>query len=116
MRMRRIRNIGIIGVGGVGGYFGGKLCSLLHNSSDYSIFFVARGEHLRAIQKAGLRLDSETDGELVCKPSLATDDFLKLPPLDLCLLCVKEFDLAPALFSLKPHIGNGTVLLPLLNG
>jgi 2-dehydropantoate 2-reductase len=114
--MRRIGNIAVVGVGGVGGYFGGKLCRLLHDGGDCSVFFVARGEHLQAIRKSGLILDSETDGEVVCKPSLATDDFLKLPPLDLCLLCVKEFDLAPALSSLRPLIGNETVLLPLLNG
>lgn len=116
--MRRIRNIGIIGVGGVGGYFGGKLCRLLHNDDDdgCSVSFVARGEHLQAIQQSGLLLSSESDGEFVCKPSLATDDFQKLPPLDLCLICVKQFDLAPALCRLQPIVGDETIIIPLLNG
>ena len=41
---------------------------------------------------------------------------LELPPLDLCLICVKEFDLAPALSRLEPLVGDKTIVLPLLNG
>lgn len=111
-----IRTIGIIGVGGVGGYFGGKLCRLPQRDGGASISFMARGEHLRVIQESGLLLTSESDGELVCRPSLATDDFRRLPPLDLVLICVKEFDLSAALAGLAPLIGNKTILLPLLNG
>lgn len=111
-----IRTIGIIGVGGVGGYFGGKLCRLPKKDNGASISFVARGEHLRVIQESGLLLTSESDGELVCRPSLATDDFRRLPPLDLCLICVKEFDLSDALARLAPVIRDETILLPLLNG
>lgn len=111
-----IKSIGIIGVGGVGGYFGGKLCHLLQTAEGRNISFVARGGHLQAIQDFGLLLSSESDGELVCKPSLATDDFRRLPPLDLCLLCVKEFDLPAALSSLEPRIHAESIVLPLLNG
>jgi len=109
-----IKNIGVIGVGGVGGYFGGKLCH--QTGSGANICFVARGEHLRAIQQSGLLLSSESDGDLVCRPSLATDDFRRLPPLDLCLICVKEFDLPAVLSQLAPLVGDETVVLPLLNG
>lgn len=113
---KTIVKIGIIGVGGVGGYFGGKLCRLQQCDTGASISFVARGEHLRAIQESGLLLSSESDGDLVCRPSLATDDFRRLPPLDLCLICVKEFDLPAALAGLAPFIRDDTILLPLLNG
>lgn len=111
-----MNQIGVIGVGGVGGYFGGKLCHLQDPSGESSVSFLARGAHLRAIQEAGLQLSSEADGELLCKPGLATDNFQELPPLDLCLLCVKEFDLAAVLDRLAPRIHERTVILPLLNG
>src|SRR5438067_2370325 len=68
------------------------------------------------MQDFGLLLSSESDGDLVCKPSLATDDFRRLPPLDLCLLCVKEFDLPSTLSSLEPRIHAESIVLPLLNG
>jgi 2-dehydropantoate 2-reductase len=111
-----IKTVGIIGVGGVGGYFGGKLCRLQTSDSGINISFVARGEHLRAIQESGLLLSSDEDGDVVCRPALATDDFARLPRLDLCLICVKEFDLAAVLSRLEPITSNETILLPLLNG
>lgn len=111
-----IQSIGVIGVGGVGGYFGGKLCRLQGNGTGVNVSFIARGEHLRAIQESGLLLSSENDGDIECHPSLATDDFGRLPKLDLCLICVKEFDLPAALSWLKPILSDQTILLPLLNG
>jgi 2-dehydropantoate 2-reductase len=111
-----MKNIGVVGVGGVGGFFGGKLAQMLVGRPDLSVSFIARGDHLRAIQNAGLTLKSEQEGTLLCKPSLATDNFEKLPPLDLCLICVKEFDLASVLLRLRSKIAKDTVLLPLLNG
>jgi 2-dehydropantoate 2-reductase len=111
-----LKSIGVIGVGGVGGYFGGKLCRLQTSDIGTSISFVARGDHLRAIQSSGLLLCSEDEGDLVCRPSLATDDIEQLPKLDLCLLCVKEFDLSAVLSRLKPIMSEATILLPLLNG
>jgi 2-dehydropantoate 2-reductase len=109
-----INSIGIIGAGGVGGYFGGKLCRL--QSSGFSIAFVARGEHLCAIQEFGLLLSSEDEGEVLCKPALATDNFESLPRLDLCLICVKDFDLSSILSRLEPITSDETIFLPLLNG
>ena len=38
--------IAIIGTGGVGGYFGGKLAK-----AGCDVTFLARGEHLKAIQQ-----------------------------------------------------------------
>ncbi len=111
-----MESIGIIGVGGVGGYFGGKLCQLQESGEDVSVSFVARGKHLQRIQESGLLLSSESDGDLLCQPSVATDNFRSLPPLDLCLICVKEFDLPAALSSLKPLLGESSIVVPLLNG
>jgi 2-dehydropantoate 2-reductase len=111
-----IKSVGVIGVGGVGGYFGGKLCQLLKDHSDLKVSFVARGEHLRAIRESGLLLSSDSDGELVCRPSVATDDFRQLPSIDVCLICVKQFDLPSVLARLAPIVQERTVIMPLLNG
>src|SRR5688572_16888680 len=111
-----LKNIAVVGVGGVGGYFGGKLCSLQGPASAVKVWFIARGEHLRAIRDHGFTLDTEMEGSMVCKPFAAIDDFRQLPDLDLCLLCVKEFDLAAVLQNLRPLISHNTIILPLLNG
>ena len=88
---------------------------MIHRHDDLKIFFIARGAHLREIQEHGLLLDSD-DGRLVCRPTLATDDFRRLPRLDLCLLCVKSYDLSSALDGLRSKVDKDTMLLPLLNG
>lgn len=108
-------NIAVVGAGGVGGYFGGKLTQILDIDRKLEIFFVARGQHLKKIQKNGLILDTE-EGELICKPTKATENISELPVLDLCLICVKSFDLDEILIPLKKKISVKTMILPLLNG
>jgi 2-dehydropantoate 2-reductase len=50
--------IAIMGAGAVGAYFGAKLAAAGHD-----LAFVARGEHLEALRRRGLRIDS-ADGKL----------------------------------------------------
>jgi len=108
-------NIGIIGLGGVGGYFGGKICRSA-SMQDTKTFFVARGNHLDAIRKNGLHVSTATEGEWVCSPTLATDRIEELPLLDVCLLCVKSYDLTNAVAQLCERVSENTVIVPLLNG
>lgn len=108
-------NIGIIGVGGVGGYFGGKLCRSI-SPREANFFFVARGKHLEEIRRNGLRVSTLMEGEWTCRPTLATDSFDDIPVLDVCLICVKSYDLSPALHNLQRRISNDTLIAPLLNG
>jgi 2-dehydropantoate 2-reductase len=108
-------NLSIIGMGGVGGYFGGKLAQLLKDDKNMNINFISRGRHLEEIQKNGLILDAD-GAEMVCRPSLATDRIQDLPPQDLCLVCVKAYDLDNAMRLIKPRIKDSTMLLPILNG
>lgn len=108
-------NIAVVGIGGVGGYFGGKLTGLLEKNNDLKIYFIARGAHLEEIKKNGLILDS-SGGVTICKPTLATDKIEELPPLDICLVSVKSYDLENAAIRLKAKISDKTIILPLLNG
>jgi 2-dehydropantoate 2-reductase len=108
-------NIAVIGIGGVGGYFGGKLTQLLKDDKSLNIYFIARNHHLKEIQENGLILDSD-DGEFICHPTKATDNIAELPILDLCLVCVKGYDLDKTMPLLKDKISDKTMILPLLNG
>jgi 2-dehydropantoate 2-reductase len=108
-------NIGVIGVGGVGGYFGGKICrNVQHDGAN--VFFVARGKHLDEIRRNGLRVSTSEEGEWTAKPTLATDRIGNLPVLDICLLCVKSYDLKEAVRLLRNRVSESTLILPLLNG
>jgi 2-dehydropantoate 2-reductase len=108
-------NIAVIGIGGVGGFFGGKLTHLIKSDGNLHVHFIARGQHLDEIRRKGLLLDSD-EGEFICRPTSATDDISALPELDLCLVCVKSYDLENAMIKLKDKVHDKTMILPLLNG
>ena len=108
-------NIAVIGIGGVGGYYGGKLSALTEKDPDLKLYFIARGPHLEAVRKNGLLLET-SDGTILCRPTLATDDFDELPVLDLCIITVKSYELENVLTRLEPKVAAGTVVIPLLNG
>lgn len=110
-------NIVFVGIGGVGGYFGGKMTQLLKGGNDTDkVFFIARGKHLAAIKESGLLLKTEKDGILTCIPTLATDDIEELPPIDICFVCVKQYDLEAVIHKLEFKICADTKIIPLLNG
>ena len=111
-----MERIGVIGVGGVGGYFGGKLCRIMASDQSTHIFFIARGAHLDEIRETGLIVSTVGEGEFICRPTLATDRATDLPALDLCLLCVKAFDLTQILKEINQVITEETLIVPLLNG
>lgn len=109
-------NIAVIGVGGVGGYFGGKLAQIMSENSKFNLYFIARNEHLESIRKNGLLLKTASEGEIICRPTMATDDFNLLPNLDICLICVKAYDLEDVLERIKYKVQAHTFIIPLLNG
>jgi 2-dehydropantoate 2-reductase len=99
----------------VGGYFGGKLARRFADSSEHRIVFFARGNHLEAIRRDGLKIIS-TEGNFTAKPWLATDRSSEAGPLDMILFCVKGYDLEEATRSIAGCLHDSTVILPLLNG
>lgn len=107
--------IAVVGIGGIGGYYGGKLAMAYAGSGRHEIVFIARGEHLAAIRKNGLRLITP-DGEFNAVPTLATDNPNEGGLLDLVLFCVKSYGLDDAARMIAGSIRKGSVILPLLNG
>lgn len=114
----RIENICVIGVGGVGGYFGGLIANGISLAGDTrrKITFIARGRHLEEIRRRGLILNTAGGKSLVCRPALAAEDIREAGSPDLVLVCVKSFDLERTVAGLSGLAGDGTLVLPLLNG
>lgn len=110
-----ISNIVTLGIGGVGGYFGGLLARH-YRGSGTATTFVARGAHLQAIRRKGLLLNTAAQSGLLCRPDRATDAIEQLDAPDLCLVCVKGYDLDEVSRQLAPLVTDETVLMPLLNG
>jgi len=102
--------IAIIGTGGVGGYFGGKLAK-----AGYDVTFLARGEHLKAIQQNGLTVKS-IKGDFKVDSVKATDRIDTIGLVDLLILGVKAWQVKDISYVLKTIIHKDTVVLPLQNG
>jgi 2-dehydropantoate 2-reductase len=102
--------IGIIGAGGVGGFFGARLAQAGHD-----VGWLARGAHLAAIQRAGLRVRSQT-GDMQIVPARASADAAELGPCDLVLLTVKLWDTEDAIAAARPMLDGGATLMSLQNG
>ena len=75
--------IAVMGTGGMGGYYGGYLAA-----AGCDVTFIARGEHLAAIQKNGLSLKGD-NGDIHINPTPATDDPGSIGPVDVVLFSVK---------------------------
>jgi 2-dehydropantoate 2-reductase len=102
--------IAIVGAGGVGGYFGAKLAR-----AGESVVMLARGAHLDAIVRDGLRVRSAVDGEFTAKVE-AVASLAGQPPVDMALFCVKSFDTRVAAEALRPVLGPDTGVVSLQNG
>jgi len=113
--MARKTRIIVAGIGGVGGYFGGMLAKKYQDSNEVEVDFIARGEHLKQIQKSGLKVISRHK-TFTAFPAIATDRPEEAGIADYILICTKSYDLESVLELLKPCIDKNTIILPLLNG
>lgn len=102
--------IAVMGAGGTGGYFGGLL-----TRAGEDVTFIARGEHLAALQARGLDIRSRLAGDFSV-PVQATDKPEGVGPVDLVLFCVKAYDTDAAARLIQHLMGPETVVLPLQNG
>jgi 2-dehydropantoate 2-reductase len=100
----------VYGTGGVGGYFGGRLAQ-----AGMDVTFIARGRHLQAIEKHGLRVDS-INGDFTVHQAIATDDPAMVGKVDVVLCCVKSWQVSEAAMAMRPMIGPNTIVVPLQNG
>src|SRR5882672_7491532 len=109
-REKRQMKIAIIGSGGVGGYFGARLAA-----SGEDVTFVARGAHLEALQKNGLKVLSAL-GEVHLPKVKATSDTRTIGPVDVVMIAVKLWSTEEAAGAAKPLIGPDTVAVSFQNG
>jgi 2-dehydropantoate 2-reductase len=100
----------VVGAGGVGGYFGARLARA---GTDVTV--LARGAHLEAIRREGLRVRSAVDGEWTVEVEAVSDPRGR-PPADVVLFCVKSFDTEAAASSIRPALAPDTAVVSLQNG
>jgi 2-dehydropantoate 2-reductase len=102
--------VAIMGAGGIGAYIGARLAA-----TGAEVAFVARGAHLAALRRDGLRIESPR-GNLHLRTVQATDDPKEIGPVDVALLAVKLYDMDTAARRMLPLVGTNTMVVPVQNG
>lgn len=98
-----------LGAGGTGGYFGGRAAE-----AGADVTFLVREPRAELLRKNGLVIKSPR-GDVTLQPQLATAQTLK-GHYDLVVLSCKAYDLDSAIDAIKPAVGSGTTVLPIMNG
>ena len=101
--------IAFMGSGGLGGYFGARLAQ-----GGADVRFIARGRHLEAMRREGLRVEGP---EPIHLPRVeATSDPAEVGVVDFVMVCVKLWDTESALEQIRPMVGADTTIISFQNG
>jgi 2-dehydropantoate 2-reductase len=101
--------IGVVGAGGIGGFLAGALAR-----SGIEVAVVARGEHLAAIARDGLHLESDL-GTFDARVD-ASDDLRELGRFDALLLTFKAHQWPEFVSQLEPFSKTETTIVTMQNG
>ncbi len=99
----------IYGAGAIGGYMG----ALMHRAGA-EVSFVARGAHLNAMRRNGVRVLLD-DEEVVAHPR-CTDDPAELGPQDYVVIALKAHSVPGVVDAMEPLLGNDTGIVTAVNG
>jgi 2-dehydropantoate 2-reductase len=103
-------HIVILGAGGVGGYFGARLAA-----AGNDVTFVARGAHLEAMRRCGLRVLSPL-GDVVLPKVNVAEDVRQIDEADFAFLTVKLWDSNAVVHQLAPLVQRGATVISFQNG
>jgi 2-dehydropantoate 2-reductase len=101
--------IAVMGAGAVGCYYGFKLARAGHD-----VVLIGRPQHVEAIERQGLRLETQTFDERVSVS--ASTDAGAVRGAQLVLFCVKSTDTESGAAAIKPHLAPDALVLSLQNG
>ena len=101
--------VAVMGAGAVGCYYGGMLARAGHE-----VVLIARPQHVQAIERNGLRLETATFDEQV--RLAASSEPGAVQGAQLVLFCVKSTDTEAAGALIRPHLAPDVLVLCLQNG
>ena len=104
------KRFAVVGAGALGCYF-----AALMTRGGRHVALIARGRHLEAIQRDGIRLEDLEESHRVV-PARVTGRPADVGPVDAVVLAVKAWQVPEAAEELRPLVASGTRVLPLQNG
>ena len=101
----------VVGAGAIGGMLAARL-----SAAGQDVSVIARGEHLAAIRRDGLRM-VEIDGSATVAGEIeASDDFGALGTHDAVILALKAHQIVPVVDELGKLCRDDTMVVPVQNG
>jgi 2-dehydropantoate 2-reductase len=100
----------IIGAGGTGGCIGAYM-----TEAGKDVTLIARGAHLQAMQKNGIRMETTKKGNYTVKPVKAVDMEHYDEQPDVIFVCVKGYSLPDTEPFIRKVAKKTTVVIPILN-
>jgi len=104
----------VLGAGGTGGYFGGRLAQ-----AGVDVTFLVREARAAQLARDGLVIRSPLGDAQFPVAHLLSGELAAAAaqrPFDLVLLSCKAYDLDSSIDAIAPAVGEGTAVLPILNG
>ena len=101
----------VVGAGAIGGYLGVRL-----TLAGEDVTLIARGGHLEAIKRKGLKLVNRDGTEEVARLFRATSGFRNVEPQDIVILAVKAHQIAPIVRNLRRLFSPHTMIVTMQNG
>ena len=102
-------HVAVVGAGAVGCYFGGMLAR-----AGLPVTLIGRPLHVEAVQKNGLRLETQSFDEQIALKASAEPN--AVADADVVLFCVKSTDSLTTAQQIAPYLKPNAVLLSLQNG
>ena len=103
--------VAIVGAGSIGAVIGARLAAAGH-----AVVLVARGVHLAAIQRDGLKLVDHVGAASGVYRLCANDDPARFGTQDLVVIGLKAHAIGAMLPKMAPLVGPDTTVVPAING
>jgi 2-dehydropantoate 2-reductase len=103
--------VAIVGAGSIGAVIGARLAARGHD-----VVLIARGAHLAAIRRGGLRLVDHVGDASGVYPLLASDEPADFGVQDLVIIGLKAHGIAALLPKTASLVGAATTVVPAING
>jgi len=100
----------VIGAGGTGGPIGAYM-----TEAGKDVTLIARGAHLAAMQKDGLKMETTAKGNYTINPIKAVDMEHYDEQPDVIFVCVKGYSLSDTIPFIKRVAKPSTIVIPVLN-
>jgi 2-dehydropantoate 2-reductase len=104
--MERIRRVAVLGAGAMGGFLASRFC----DAPEFATELIGPGRYYERLASKGLVVNGKEYHPTVVRPDESRS------PADLIVVALKHHQLEAGIRDLRNRIGNGTIIMSVMNG